>query len=295
MDCRRFEAFSGHCTDLSVHRKGTYINMSVLSVLGHYMPREGYYSLTIRKETAEKLQEQAKKQGLGLVEYFDTLVATTNIDKMIKEGVLQASFFYISNSLLDAQLYLERIQLIFRTPGLLSRYKEELDKLTDPNEGIKKSVAAPPLSQEEFAQLDAHERERLLTEAKSLRQSTHEVKDLIFQEKVFGLWVDAISQIQLLLWPLFGRLFPKDWENLSKRKTTNQSKWMENLTLGGTLRNLDHALHDILNGSEQMKDLFPDDSEVQRLYQAMKPFLQSIRDFLEDKTLEGLRKENKLT
>jgi hypothetical protein len=80
------------------------------------MPKSGYYSLTIREETASKLRDLAEKQNLGLVEYFENLAASIEqirIGKLLELSAVKTCFCQ--------ELYrpIEEVQLI--TEKLLER------------------------------------------------------------------------------------------------------------------------------------------------------------------------------
>jgi hypothetical protein len=47
------------------------------------MPKKGYYSLTIRDETAKKLQALASSRNLSLVEFFDVLASTLESETLL--------------------------------------------------------------------------------------------------------------------------------------------------------------------------------------------------------------------
>ena len=77
------------------------------------MPKEGYYSLTIKKEAAEKLQALAKQRGLGVVEFFDELV--TDLEQLEKIKSIEtktlvrnlADAYYLLKTVVDLNAFLK--------------------------------------------------------------------------------------------------------------------------------------------------------------------------------------------
>lgn len=47
------------------------------------MPKEGYYSLTIRQESADKLIQMAKDEGVSIVKFFENLTRDPEKVKLI--------------------------------------------------------------------------------------------------------------------------------------------------------------------------------------------------------------------
>ena len=93
------------------------------------MPKEGYYSLTVKEQDAKKLQRLAEASGKGIVEYFSDLVKDT--DRLATIEIAQT---------LDAELFRTLLGEAARSGLMAVSYSLMLKKITnaETNESLVK-------------------------------------------------------------------------------------------------------------------------------------------------------------
>ncbi len=223
------------------------------------MPKEGYASINISEESANKARNEAQKMGISLVEYFDNLISSAQADQLIHTGLLKAYLMKISYSLIDTD------RMALDTNKDAWKYLNSIKKVPNEING-----------------------DELFIGYFTLVETTNELLE------------QGIKPFETLLWPLIGMLFQDSVNSLEEyrnesvpliQKITKPFRSYEGVWTAN-IEELVKKLRDIITNANQLKQLFPEDHEVQRLCAAMQPYIKSIEVKIEllDKWLHKTNK-----
>lgn len=182
--------------------------------------------------------------GISLVEYFDRIISGAQAERLIHDGLLKAYLMKISYSLIDS----DRLAL---------KANKDAWKYIDSIKAVPKDINGDKLFLVYFTLIGV-------------------TNDLLEQ---------GIKPFETLLWPLIGMLFPDSVNSLEKyrkepepfiQKITKPFRPYEGVWTPN-IEELVIKLKDIMADADQLKQLFPEDHEVQRLYAAMLPYIKDIQ------------------
>jgi hypothetical protein len=220
------------------------------------MPKEGYYSLTIKKETAEKLQALAKERGLGLVEFFEDItesLSEVSVKEKIRLNILKELFTSVLGILATLEFRARELEETrIRKAGLTELRIKDLASDSQP---LRRTLANARFS-------------------------------LDFERSVLRA-TDALSKISSLFRPIFKECFEDDYE-LAERADSMYIAKLRELGAWGRVDERGWALNPFEEferdakrlGMEldRLRDLFGDDREVRRLVDAIDPWYKLLAE-----------------
>ncbi len=207
------------------------------------MPKPGYFQINVHEQTAQQIKEEADKMGLSITEYIDLVIASARSDRILHESIFKGLVLAILQDLTEANKIVYNIHKNAWS-GLDSRVGK---KLEDPVSVAKYYI--------------------------KIIQITADLID------------EVLQPIQTLLFPLLGSLFPEKVKSYEQGSLLNKMKDNLKLRLSApsetsAIKELIKLLNNIQTSIIRLHDLFPDDKEIQRLYELLKPYAEKIPNYI---------------